>query len=115
MTTIDTDLADLVPDLDAQLDKLGTIDGARITSADMVDIERVLTDDPARPFDFADLAAALEQSTTGGRMQIIAALLWVYHRKVDPTFTYQNALDLEPAVLSAALTRITQAGAITPQ
>lgn len=71
--------------------------GMQLTVADIEDLETVLG------IDFGDVQGALEGSTTGGRLRIMAALVWVYRRKSEPAFTFEDARALPPDTLTAAM------------
>jgi hypothetical protein len=86
-----------------QPDELIIPDGAELTVADIEDVETVLG------IDFGQIDNAIEHSTAGGRLRIVAALVWVYRRKADPSFTFDAARDLPPATLTAVAERMTAA------
>jgi hypothetical protein len=68
-----------------------------LTVADIEDVETVLQ------IDFGDVNDALQHSTAGGRLRIVAALVWVYTRKTDPSFTFDDARNMPPDELTAAM------------
>lgn len=71
-----------------------------LTVADIEDVETVLG------IDFADVNDALRESSTGGRLRILAALVWVHRRRHEPGYTFDQARNLPPDELTALMSAL---------